>query len=804
MIRNYLVIALRTMRKYSFYSFINVLGLAAGITACLFIVLYVVDELSYDRFHTDAENIYRVGLHGKIAGQELRATTSSLPVAPTMKAEIPGIEETLRIIPATRNSGLAFRYQDKVFTENKIFYSDSNFFSFFTFPLLKGSTAQVLKDVNTMVISESLSKKYFGEEDPIGKIIEVGNDKMPCKITGVAKEAPSNSHFHFNAVISFISVEKDFFPGWTGNSVQTYIRKAPATTAASINSSLETIVEKHVGKEIEQGLGITLAEFRKQGGIYSYFVYPLTDTRLKSDLQEQIEPGSNLQYIYIFTAVGIFILVIACINFMNLSTARSANRAKEVGLRKTLGSARSQMVFQFLAESVVYSLMAVALAVMICYLLLPQFNLLSGKSLTFDFLVQPFFLATLAGIVLFIGLVAGSYPAFYLTSFNTVEVLRGKVRAGLKSKSVRSTLVVLQFSISTFLIISTVVVYRQLQYMQNKDMGLDRHNVITINNTRRLGTNAEAFKNAIEDLAQVKAAGFASNALPGVDNTTVFRQQGSEQDHLMALYYTDWDHADVMKITLKEGRFFSRDFASDTTACVINEAARYELALDAPLDTELTDFQGTVPEKIKIVGVVADFNFESLKSSVRPLVIRLSPATRRNLMIRYEGSAAEMVTAVESNWRKYATGEPLEYTFLDQDFDQLFREEQRLSTIFSVLTTLAIFIACLGLFALAAFTAEQRTKEIGIRKSMGATVGNIAVLLSKEFTVLVFISVCLASVPAYFLLQDWLSDFAYRTDLSWGVFVMSGAAAMVIAWITVAFQALKAAMAKPINSLRYE
>ncbi|MFZ5973206.1 MAG: FtsX-like permease family protein [Bacteroidota bacterium] len=452
--------------------------------------------------------------------------------------------------------------------------------------------------------------------------------------------------------------------------MQTYIRKAPATTVASINSSLEAIVEKHVGKEIEQGLGITFAEFRKQGGIYSYFAYSLTDSHLKSDLQEQIEPGGNIQYIYIFVAVGIFILVIACINFMNLSTARSANRAKEVGLRKTLGSGRSQMVFQFLAESVVYSLISVALAVIVCYLLLPQFNLLSGKSLTFGLLVKSFLLATLAGIVLFIGLVAGSYPAFYLTSFNAVEVLKGKVRAGLNSKGVRSTLVVLQFSISTFLIISTVVVYRQLQFMQSKDMGLDQHNIITINNTRRLGTNAEAFKNALEELAQVKGASFTSNALPGVDNTTVFRQQGSEQDRLMALYYTDWDHAAVMKITVKEGRFFSRNFASDTTACVINEAAQRELALDAPLNTELTDFQGTTPEKIRIIGVVADFNFESLKNNVRPLVIRLSPSTRRNLMIRYEGSASEMVAAVAANWKKYASGEPLEYPFSRSGFRQ--------------------------------------------------------------------------------------------------------------------------------------
>jgi putative ABC transport system permease protein len=800
MIRNYLVVALRNIRKHSFYSLINIFGLAAGITACLYIFLYVSDELSYDSFHHDAENLYRIGLHGKISGQEIYTANSCLPLGHTMKEEIPGVEDYARLVRANQ---VTFRNDDIAFTENRVFYSDSNFYSFFNFPLIKGDPKTVLREPNSIVITPALAKKYFGEEDPVGKVITFGNNRIACKVTGISSEAPSNSHFHFDAIISFSTVEKSFFQGWTGNSMFTYFRKTPATSVEEINKKLEDIVEKYVGKEVEQGLGMTFEEFRKKGGIYSYVAYPITDSRLYSVFQDDIEPSSDIRYVYIFTAVGFFILLIACINFMNLSTARSAGRAKEVGLRKTLGSHREQMIFQFLAESFTYTLMAMVIAIAVCYLALPQFNLLAGKQLTFEGLMNSKFIVAIAALTLFVGVVAGSYPAFYLTSFEAVEVLKGKVRAGMKSKGVRSSLVVVQFAVSTFLIISTVVVYNQLQYMQEKNLGIDKNNVITISNTRRLGNQADAFKNSVGEISGVQSVSFTNNIFPGVDNITVFRIPGSEQDRLMGLYYTDHDQQAVMKFTLKEGRFFSRDFPADSTACVINESAVRELGLTQALDSELIDFQGEQPERIKIIGIIHDFNYETLKNHVRPLVIRLAKTTR-NLMVRYQGNPAQVIGSIEAIWKQQAPGEPLEYTFLDQDFDKLFREEQRLSKLFTVLTGLAIVIACLGLFALASFTAEQRTKEIGIRKAMGATEWNITTLLSKEFSVLVIIAIVVAGLPAYFLLNNWLEQFAYRQELSLLVFVVSGMGALLIAWLTVLYQAWKAALAKPVNSLRYE
>ncbi len=804
MFRNYIKIAIRNILKHKFFSAINIIGLVIGMACCLLIFVYVMDELSYDRFHKNNETLYRVGLRGKISGQEINTTNSSLPVGPAMKNEIPGVEEILRIVPGGRGAGVAFRYEDKSFIEDLVLYADSNFYNFFTFKLLQGDPKTALKEPNSVVLTKAMAIKYFGEEEEaMGKTLVIGVDKWPCKVTGITEEAPSNSHFHFSAIVSFITTEKNFFGGWTGNSIQTYIRKTPGTTVEDINAKLEVMVDKYIGKELEKGLGISLETFHKQGGIYSYFIYPMTDSHLYSGLPDDMEPGSDIRYVYIFSGVGLFILLIACINFMNLSTAQSTGRAKEVGLRKTLGSQRSQMVWQFLSESFIYSLVAVVLAVGISFILLPYFNLLAGKQLTLMALASPQFIFAIALIIILVGFVAGSYPAFYLTSFNVVEVLKGKTRSGMKSKGVRSSLVIFQFAVSTFLIIATVVVFQQLNYMQSKSLGLDKRNVLSITGTRRLANNREAFKTAVESQSGVQKASYTNNNFPGMNNITVFREKGKDLDHLVGKYDADWDHIDVMKIELKEGRFFSRDFKSDTVAVVINEAAVKEFGLQNPLSTELIDFNGQVPVDVKIIGVVKDFNFETLKAKVRPVIIRLTEKSRV-LMVRYDGDPRQIVSSIEQQWKNLAPGEPFEYTFLDQDFDSLFRSEMRFSDIFTVFSTLAIFIACLGLFALAAFTTEQRTKEIGVRKAHGATVVTLTLLLSKEFTRLVLIAIIPAIAAGWYVADWWLTDFIYRIELTPILFVGSAMVAILIALITVSYQSVKAATGSPVGSLRYE
>jgi putative ABC transport system permease protein len=801
MFKNYVKVALRNIRKHSFYSAINIFGLAVGVISCLFIILYVSDELSYDKFHAEAENVYRIGLHGQLSGQEILTASSCPPLASAMVREIPGVEQAIRV---NQRNNMVFKQGDKAFTEDKIVFSDSNFFQFFSFKLKEGDPLTALKEPNSIVLTEELANKYFNGS-AVGQLITVGNDNKSYKVTGIAAPVPHNSHFGFNALISTSSDRDNYENGiWLNNSLYTYFRKNPNTSIESVDAKLADMVVKHVGPQIEQFIGVPLDKFLEQGNKYSYVAYPLLDSHLKSKWNDEIEPTSSMVYIYVFASVGLFILVIACINFMNLSTARSAGRAKEVGLRKTLGSFRSQMVYQFLAESTVYGLVAVVIAIGAAYALLPEFNLLSGKQLEFSALISPPFLFGALGLILIIGLFAGSYPAFYLTSFSAVEVLKGKVRAGLKSKGIRSGLVVFQFALSILLIICTTIGYQQINFLQSRHMGLDKHNVLVVSNTRRLNTNQEAFKNSLLSKTGMEKVSYTNNVFPGVNNTTAFRSVSDKQDHIMGTYFADYDHLDVMKFELTQGRFFSKDFPTDTLAVVVNEAAVRELGYANPLNEEIITFDGPNQEyKLKIVGVVKDFNFESFKEKVRPMVIRLTKEAN-NLMVRYNGSADAAVRETEELWKQYASGDPFEYAFLDQNFDELFREEQRLSTLFSIFTALAIFIACLGLFALAAFTAEQRTKEIGIRKAMGATVFGITTLLSKEFTVLVIVSIVLAFIPAYFILNYWLGQFVYRIDVSVVVFVVSGVSALAIAWITVAFQALKAAMAKPVNSLRCE
>jgi putative ABC transport system permease protein len=799
MFKNYFKVALRNILKHKFFSAINIFGMTVGIASCLFIILYIADEFSYDRMHVKADRIYQVGLHGKIAGQDIKTASTCPPMAGALANEFPEVESSLRLSPSFGKP--AVKYADKSFTEEFVIYTDSNFFDFFSFKLIEGKADDVLREPNTLVLTESMAKKYFGDEPAMGKILVVGTDNRSFKVTGIAADCPSNSHFKFNILISGSSREDFKSSVWLNNYLYTYFLLKPNTRVDGVNAKYETLVDKYVGPEVEKFMGMSIKEMKKQGGEYGYFSTPITDIHLHSVTRDNLQAGGNMMYIYFFGGIGVFILVIACINFMNLSTARSAGRAKEVGLRKTLGSLRGEMIRQFLSESIIYSAVAVGCALVLCYTLLPQFNLLSGKSLEMSMLATPPFIMILIILIVFVGLIAGSYPAFYLTSFNAVEVLKGKVRAGMRSKGVRSFLVVFQFAISIFLIIFTTVVYQQISLMQEKNTGMDKDNILVIQNTGRLGTNKDAFKNALGQQTGVLKVSYTNNTFPGVNNTTVFKAVGSEQDHIMGQYYADYDHQEVMKFEMKDGRFFSKEFGSDSTAVVINEAAVKEFGFTNAVGEQL--FFAPTNETLTIVGVMKDFNFESFKEQVRPLSIRLTK-NDNTLLVRYTGNAQQVVQSVETLWKQNASNEPFEYTFLDQEFDNLFRAEQRMGVIFSIFSGLAIFIASLGLFALAAFTSEQRTKEIGIRKAMGATVFSLALLLSKEFTKLVLFAFLPAALMGWYVSNEWLNGFVYRTEVSLWIIVGSGAVAIAISWLTVSYQSIKAAATNPVTALRYE
>lgn len=803
MLRNYINVAIRNILKHKFFSFINIIGMTIGITACLLIVIYISDELSYDKFHANADRIYHVALHGRIAGQDINTSTTCPPMAQALVADIPEVEAATRL---RQMYGVAVKNQEKVFSEDNVFLADSNFFEFFSFKLLSGNVHTVLQEPNSVVITEDMAKKYFAADNPVGKLLVIGNDNKTYKVTGVAENPPYNSHFRFNMLLSAVSDESMRSQVWVNNFMYTYYMLKPNTTASQVDSKFISLVEKYVGPEIERFLQTSLKELKAKGDDYGFYSTALTDIHLYATTNDSITPRGNIGYIYFFAAIGVFIIAIACINFMNLATARSAGRAKEVGLRKTLGSLRAQMIFQFLAESWLYSLVAVMLAVAACYYLLPKFNLLSGKELTMAIVGTPQFIAGLFVLIIGVGLIAGSYPAFYLTSFNAVEVLKGKVRAGMKSKGIRSTLVVFQFGLSIFLIIFTLVVYQQINFMQDAHLGMDKNNVLVVQGANRLGTNKEAFRNSLSQLEGIEKLSYTNNVFPGVNNTTVFRAAGSDQDHIMGLYYADYDHQQVIRFELKEGRYFSHEFPADSMAIVLNEAAVKELGFTNPIGEEVVFFGGgNVKEapRLKVVGVLKDFNFESFTAQVRPLALMLT-TNDRTLLVRYSGNPRDAVSHVEKLWKQLAPSEPLQYSFLDDNFDELFRAEQRMGDIFTVFSGLAIFIASLGLFALAAFTSEQRSKEIGIRKVMGASVFGITMLLSKEFMRLVLFAFVPAAAAGWFVSNRWLEGFAYRIDVNpWTIF-LSGFAALVLAWLTVSYQSIRAASTSPAITLRSE
>lgn len=802
MLKNYLLVAFRNISRQKFYAFLNVMGLTVGIASCLFITLYVKDEISYDRMHPDADRMYRVNLDAKLAAQEIAVAVSCPPMAAALIQEVPEVESVVRV---QQNGSVVMKYEDKAFTQERVFSADSNFFSFFNFPLVEGNSKNALKEPNTLVLTESVARKIFGSENALGKLLTVGNDTTTYVVSGVAKDLPGNVHFKFDVILTGESSPSFRDPIWMNNYLATYLKIHKGSSQQTVKSKIDDLTIKYIGPEVERFMGMSLDQFKQQGSRFGYTLIPLTDIHLHSNYQAEIEPQGDIQYVYLFSVIAAFILIIACINFMNLATARSAGRAKEVGLRKTLGSLSSHLVTQFLAESFVFSFLAAVLALGIVYTMLPFFNTLAGKELVFESLLSSKLLILLLGIVVLVGLMAGSYPAFYLTSFRVTEVLKGKVREGMKGGAVRSGLVVFQFAVSIFLIIATAVIFQQMRYVQNKNLGLNRNNVLVLSNTQHLRSGAEPLKQAMLTQSGIVAASY-SNSIPALntEGASPFRIEGSEEDHLVVRYFADYDQLETMGYSLREGRYFSRDFPADSSAIVINEALMNELGWKEAVGKELFGFNrgGRVP--YKIIGVVKDFHFESLRNNVRPTAMFLNTGAANYLAIRFSNNPRETVSTIESLWKQYAGNQPFEYSFLDQDFDALFRSEQRLGNLFTTFTVLAIFIASLGLIGLAAFTAEKRTKELGIRKVLGASEVSLVNLLSKEFTKLVVIALVLSVFPAWYFTSQWLQGFAFRISLSVWVFIGAGAVALVVALLCVVFQALRTARINPAKSLRYE
>jgi len=804
MLHNYMKTAYRNLMKSKGFSFINIFGLATGLACCILIMLFVLDELSYDRYHENAHRIYRMGNRGIVNNNLDLTARSSPPLGEVLKHEFPEVEAVTRM----RNYGFpVFRHNDRVFSEEKVFWTDPSFFDVFTVTFITGDAKTALNRPDAIVLTESMARKYFGDEDPMGKIINSDN-RQDLIVTAVVRDVPRNSHFHFDFLESIVGRQDVQSPVWYFNDYYTYILLRQGASPKALEEKLFETVKQHVGPQIQGVLGITIDEFFASGGDFRYFPQKLTDIHLKSHIDFELEPNGHIAYVYIFSSIALGILLIACINFVNLSTARSTMRAREVGIRKAVGSRRHQLIRQFLAETMLMSLMAMVVALAMAQLLLPAFNSLAQKDMTIPLFSSIYGLPLMVGFALLIGFIAGAYPAWFLASFHPVDVLRGGMIRGRRRSTLRSVLVILQFSISIVLIIGTLVIRNQLAFIQNTNLGFSKDQVVVIKKTDDLGEQVQAFKQELVKYPQIMSVSNCTELMGNPFELAAFIAEGTsgEETHLANYLGADADFLKTFQIELLDGRFFDVDRREGQVNVVLNETMVRTMGIEDPVGKHLINGINT-SVKYPIIGVVKDFHFESFHQRLRPLLLfSLQPReVGRYVSVRVRTEdIQETLSFIDQTWRRFTADQPFEYEFFDDHFARIFLSEEKTAQIFLVFSVLAIIIASLGLFGLSAFITEQRTKEIGIRKVLGSSVPGILVLLIQQFSKWVLIANLVSWPVAYFVMRRWLENFAYRTSMGLHIFLISSALAFLIAVLTVSYQSVRAAFTNPVKSLRYE
>ncbi len=810
MYANNFKIAVRNLLKYKGFSAINILGLALGLACFLLISMYVADELSYDRYNEKADRIFRVHSSIRFGGTDLNLAVCSDPMGSTLKKDYPQVEEFTRLY--TSEGSKLIKKGGEFINEDRVVFVDSTFFQVFSLPALIGDNKTALFEPNTVVLTESTAKKYFGSSaEAIGKNVETNDQENSLyKVTAVIKDIPRQSHFHFDFFFSMDNVDYGF-GNFLSHNFHTYIVLSPGVDYRDFERNFAQLINTYVMPQAGQYLQVkTREDFEKAGNRLEYSLMPLTDIHLHSALQVELGTNSNVQYVYIFSAVALFILLIACINFMNLSTARSANRAKEVGIRKVLGTAQKTLISQFLTESIITALIALVFAIGMAWLILPWFNNLAAKDMQISALFQPNYLVFILLLPVIVGFLSGGYPAFFLSAFQPITVLKGKLAAGNKKSNLRSFLVVFQFAISLILIIGTIIIFNQLNFIQNTKIGFNKEQVLIVNNAGIPRENRETLNNEIGALQGVTSASFAGylpiSASSRSDNTWSTETVMNEKNGFnMQNWSIDYNYIPTLGMELIAGRNFSPEFGADSTALIINETAARVIGEENPIGKKLySSVSAGNQVAYTIIGVVKNFNFESLRKSVGPLCLRLGNNRWESAYRIQTNDLKDLITKIEKKHKTFAPDMPFSYQFLDNAFDNMYREEQRVGKVALTFSILAILIACLGLFGLVSFIAEQRTKEIGVRKVLGASVPNLVVLLSKDFLRLVLIALILAIPISWWSMQNWLEDFVYRISIRWWVFVLAGGIGLLIALLTVSSQAVKAALVNPIKSLRTE
>lgn len=818
MLKNILKIALRSFWKTKSISIINVLGLSLGIALCLIIALFVRNELSYDKHFPNAERIYRVTSDIVFGGNVLNMTFAPAPMADAMLEEIPEVEAAVHF----RNQGsfLIKRYEDNI-KETNVIFAGKGFLDVFDIPLVSGIKQGALDEPNTMMISQTMADKFFKGENAVGQTLILDNN-TDYKITAVYEDIPENSHFNFHVLLAAEGLPEAKSANWIGNNFQTYILVNPNADKVVMDQKIAAMSEKHLTPVLKQAMGedFTLEKFRESGNKLEYSLQSLLDIHLHSDLLGEFKANFSITYVYLFVAIALFILLIACINFMNLATAKSSNRAKEVGVRKSMGSGRRELIFQFMTETFLMSFISFILAVIIASLLLPYFNDLAGRNLTLPLGDIVFYGSLLLGAII-VGLIAGIYPALFLSGFKPARVLKGDISSGMKSSVVRSSLVVFQFSISIILIFCTIVLFSQMNFIQNKNLGFNKDQIIMVHDMYALGGQKQTFKQEVLGSSLIDR-GTLSGFLPvsGTNRSDnpwwVMGRDVQDQENMVSIqnWKVDFDYVNTLGMKIVKGRDFSLDFPSDSSAVIINESAVRNFNFDGdPIGQKITTFSGdnvsglnTEDLEVKtVIGIVENFHFESLKENIGAVLMYVDPNPSGIASFKFKAQdVKEVLGLVENKWKELAPGQPFTYEFLDERFASMYASETRIGKVFAAFTGFAIFIACMGLFALTAFTAEQRRKEIGIRKALGASVSSLVLLLSKEFTKLVLVAFVIAAPLAWWGVSKWLEDYQYRVELGWNTVLFAIGIVMLIAWSVMGVQSFRAASINPVDSLKGE
>ena len=814
MLKNYLKTALRSIARQKLYSAINIFGLSFGMACCFLISLYVYDEVSYDKFFEDGERIYRVALERNYPDHTRYFSSSSVMVAPTLLANYPDVEQATRLHRLFFVPQVVVTVGDQSFQEDKFLFADSNFFDVFSFRFLEGDPTTALDAANKVVLTDKTARRYFGDAPALNQTLEGGVGELV--VSAVIEDIPENSHIDFDLLGSIRGIgylDTAVNQGnWVSPWLYTYIRLRDDVDVEAFAAKLPGMVQTYGAAQLKAQLGITSEDYTESGHVYNYLLQPLHDIHLHSNMEVELQANGNITYVYLLVAIVGFILLISCINFVNLATARSTERAKEVGVRKVMGSYRSHLIRQFLVESIVISSISLAIAVVVAWLFLPLFNGLVGKDLTLGLVEHPVVIAGLLSFAILVGILAGGYPALVLSSMDPTTVLKGAFKTSRRGVWLRNSLVVFQFTISMVLISGALIMGQQLDYIRTKQLGFDKENVLLIKQAGALATNVEAFKDELRTLPDVLNVG-GTNAAPGAFfGSSIYAPDDPEKPLFRTNVLTiDDDYVQTLEMEMAAGRAFSREY-NDSLGILLNEAAAHALGWDAPVGHTLqpsinNNNSENAPPTFEIVGVVKDFNFQSLRQEIAPLVIfnGNSAFVPNTLAVRVgPGDVQQTIAAIQEKWRALVPEQEMIFSFLDQDLDALYQSDQASGKIISAFTLLAILLACVGLFGMAAYTTGQRAKEIGIRKVLGASVTSIILLLSKDFTKLIVIAFLLAAPIAYWALNRGLDAFAYRVEVGLMTLALAGGLTLLLAWLTISYQSIKTALTNPVTSLRDE